>query len=93
MPIDVGEVAPDFTLPSANNETISLSQFRGQKYVILSFHVFNFTAGCTTQAATLRQYYPQLQDLGAQVLGVSCDHTASSRAWGTALGGLPYPEL
>ena len=62
MPIDVGEVAPDFTLPSANNETISLSQFRGQKYVILSFHVFNFTAGCTTQAATLRQYYPQLQD-------------------------------
>ena len=93
MPIDVGEVAPDFTLPSANNETISLSQFRGQKYVILSFHVFNFTAGCTTQAATLRQYYPQLQDLGAQVLGVSCDHTASSRAWVTALGGLPYPEL
>ena len=48
MPIDIGEVAPDFTLPSANNETISLSQFRGEKYVILSFHVFNFTAGCTT---------------------------------------------
>jgi alkyl hydroperoxide reductase subunit AhpC len=27
------------------------------------------------------------------VLGVSCDHTASHRAWATALGGLPYPEL
>jgi peroxiredoxin len=45
MTAEVGEVAPDFTLPSANNETISLSQFKGRKYVILSFHVFNFTSG------------------------------------------------
>lgn len=27
------------------------------------------------------------------MLGVSCDHVASHRAWATALGGLPYPEL
>jgi hypothetical protein len=45
MAAEIGEAAPDFTLPSANNETISLSQFRGQKHVILSFHVFNFTSG------------------------------------------------
>lgn len=45
MTAEIGEVAPDFTLPSGNNETISLSQFRGQKHVILSFHVFNFTSG------------------------------------------------
>jgi peroxiredoxin len=45
MTAEVGEVAPDFTLPSAHNESISLSQFRGQKHVILSFHVFNFTSG------------------------------------------------
>jgi alkyl hydroperoxide reductase subunit AhpC len=29
----------------------------------------------------------------AQVLGISCDHVAAHRAWSTALGGLPYPEL
>ena len=34
-----------------------------------------------------------MQELGAQVLGISCDHVASHRAWATALGGLPYPEL
>jgi peroxiredoxin len=45
MTADIGAVAPDFTLPSANNETISLAQFRGEKCVILSFHVFNFTSG------------------------------------------------
>jgi AhpC/TSA family len=45
MTADIGEVAPNFSLPSANNETIGLAQFRGQKHVILSFHVFNFTSG------------------------------------------------
>jgi mycoredoxin-dependent peroxiredoxin len=93
MMADIGEMAPDFSLPSSNNETVSLAQFRGQKHVILSFHVFNFTSGCTNQAATFRQYHNRLQELGAQVLGISCDHAASSRAWATALGGLPYPEL
>ena len=45
MTADIGQIAPDFTLPTANNETISLAQFKGQNYVILSFHVFNFTSG------------------------------------------------
>ena len=45
MTAEIGAVAPDFTLPTANNETISLAQFRGQQHVILSFHVFNFTSG------------------------------------------------
>jgi peroxiredoxin len=45
MTADIGEVAPDFSLAAANNETVSLAQFKGQKYVILSFHVFNFTSG------------------------------------------------
>jgi peroxiredoxin len=45
MTADIGEVAPDFSLPAANNETVSLAQFKGKNYVILSFHVFNFTSG------------------------------------------------
>ena len=45
MPAEVGEVAPDFTLPSVSEGDISLSQYHGQKHVILSFHVFDFTSG------------------------------------------------
>ena len=45
MAAEVGEVAPEFTLPAANNESISLAQYKGQKHVVLSFHVFNFTSG------------------------------------------------
>lgn len=45
MPAEIGEVAPDFTLPSVSEGDISLSQYRGNKHVILSFHVFDFTSG------------------------------------------------
>ncbi|PON11905.1 hypothetical protein C2W62_42385 [Candidatus Entotheonella serta] len=45
MAAEVGSVAPDFTMPSANDGDISLSQYRGSKHVILSFHVLNFTGG------------------------------------------------
>ena len=41
----VGERAPDFKLTSGANEQVSLSQYLGEKHVILSFHVFNFTSG------------------------------------------------
>src|SRR4029453_6059601 len=45
MPAEVGEVAPDFTLSSVSEGDVSLSQYRGQKHVVLSFHVFDFTIG------------------------------------------------
>jgi len=45
MAAEVGDVAPDFKLPSTDQGDISLSSFRGEKSVVLSFHVFDFTAG------------------------------------------------
>lgn len=45
MPAEIGDLAPDFKLPSVNEGDITLSQFRGEKSVILSFHVFDFTSG------------------------------------------------
>ena len=43
--VDVGQEAPDFTLRSHQGEDVSLSQYRGQKHVVLSFHVMSFTGG------------------------------------------------
>ena len=42
--LEVGEQAPDFTLPSTTGEKISLSQFKGKKYVLLEFYVNDFGA-------------------------------------------------
>ena len=45
MPGQIGDVAPDFTLPSPNDGDITLSAFHGDKTVVLSFHVLDFTSG------------------------------------------------
>ena len=45
MPTQVGDTAPDFTLPSVSEGDITLSNYKGQKHVVLSFHVFDFTSG------------------------------------------------
>jgi peroxiredoxin len=42
--IEVGEKAPDFTLPSTTGGKISLNQFRGRKYVLLEFYIRDFAA-------------------------------------------------
>ena len=42
---DVGQVAPDFTLPAQDMSNVSLSDYRGEKTVVLSFHIFSFTGG------------------------------------------------
>jgi peroxiredoxin len=45
MSAEIGDVAPDFKLPSVSEGDFTLSQFKGEKRVVLSFHVFDFTAG------------------------------------------------
>ena len=43
--VNVGQPAPDFTLPAHTEEDVTLSQYRGQKNVVLSFHINSFTGG------------------------------------------------
>ena len=45
MSVNIGDKAPDFTLPSINDGDITLSDYRGKKHVVLSFHIFDFTGG------------------------------------------------
>ena len=42
---DLGQPAPDFKLPAQTGDEVSLSQYKGEKNVILSFHIFSFTGG------------------------------------------------
>ena len=73
MPVQVGDVAPDFTLTSQTGESVNLKDFRGQKAVVLYFYPKDDTPGCTAEACAFRDSYTIFQETGAEVIGVSAD--------------------
>ena len=86
-----GTKAPDFTLQDQNGNTHSLSDYRGQK-VVLYFYPKDMTSGCTSQACSFRDLYPQIREKGAVVLGVSKDSVASHKRF-EEKHGLPFTLL
>ncbi len=70
--VQVGDMAPEFTLPADDGSDISLRDFRGKK-VVLYFYPKDNTPGCTTQACDIRDNLSSIQSSGAVVLGVSPD--------------------
>jgi peroxiredoxin Q/BCP len=77
MTLQVGDQAPDFTLPNQNGETIALSSFRGDKTVVLYFYPKDDTPGCTVESCTFRDSYEDFKDMGAEVIGISSDSPES----------------
>jgi peroxiredoxin Q/BCP len=74
--LEPGTKAPDFTLPAADGTEVTLHELRG-KPVVLYFYPRDDTPGCTREACSFRDRKDQLVQLGAKVLGVSTDDTAS----------------
>jgi len=70
--VDVGDIAPDFTLPDQNGEPVQLSALRGKR-VVLYFYPKADTPGCTTQACGVRDHGGDYAGANAVVLGVSPD--------------------
>jgi thioredoxin-dependent peroxiredoxin len=70
--VEVGMLAPDFTLPANNGETVKLSSFKG-KNVILYFYPKDMTPGCTTEACDFRDQHESFKGLDAIILGISPD--------------------
>ena len=68
----VGDVAPDFTLPTDTGEQVTLSALRGRK-VVVYFYPAAMTPGCTTQACDFRDNIAEFAAAGFTVLGVSPD--------------------
>ena len=89
--LEIGTKAPEFTLPDQNGEIHSLSDYKGKK-VILYFYPKDMTGGCTSQACSFRDRYPQITEKGAVVLGVSKDSIESHKRF-EEKHGLPFTLL
>ncbi len=76
--LEVGIKAPDFELPDQNGDMHKLSEYLGKK-VILYFYPKDNTPGCTKQACGFSELFPQFNEKGAIVLGVSKDSIASHK--------------
>ena len=89
--LEVGTKAPAFKLKDQNGDLRKLSDFKGQK-VILYFYPKDMTSGCTKQACTFGELYPQFREKGAVVIGVSKDSVASHKRFEEKYG-LPFVLL
>ena len=74
--LEVGSLAPDFTLFDKDGNSVSLSDFRGQR-VVLYFYPKDNTPGCTRQACAFAGAYAGCLEKGVKVIGVSRDSVAS----------------
>ena len=86
--LEIGTKAPDLELPDQDGKLRTLSEFRGQK-VVLYFYPKDMTPGCTKQACSFGELYPQFQEKGAIVIGVSRDSVASHKKFEEKYG-LPF---
>ncbi|MCC6980469.1 MAG: peroxiredoxin [Candidatus Melainabacteria bacterium] len=90
--VKAGDKAPDFTLKSGSGQTVSLSDFKGKKAVVLFFYPKDETSVCTKEACAFRDQFQVFKDLGAEVIGVSSDSAESHKGFAEH-HKLPYSLL
>jgi len=76
MALQIGDAAPDFSLPDQNGDTVSLSALKGQR-VVIYFYPKDDTPGCTKEACNFRDRWSAFESQGIRVLGISKDGAGS----------------
>ena len=71
--LELGKPAPDFTLPSASSETISLKQYRGQKIVLVEFFGSASAPTCMSNVKVRGADTQKFADLNVQIIAISSD--------------------
>jgi thioredoxin-dependent peroxiredoxin len=72
MTVDVGDTAPDFTMPTDGGGKVSLAKLKGRT-VVLYFYPRDDTPGCTKEACGFRDSFPDFTGVDAKIIGVSRD--------------------
>jgi peroxiredoxin len=73
MSLLIGDLAPDFSLPNQFGETVTLSQFRGVKPVVLVFYPLSFSGICTGELCEIRDNFARFESNDVELLAISVD--------------------
>ncbi|OZD04439.1 peroxiredoxin [Rhodococcus sp. 06-235-1A] len=92
MPIEVGAVAPDFTLKDQNNQLVTLSSYRNVKNVLLVFYPLAFTGTCQGELCKVRDELPTFENDDTAVLAISVGPPPTHKIW-AAEQGYTFPLL
>ena len=76
--LEVGKIAPAFSLPDGEEKKVSLKELSGKKAVIY-FYPRDMTSGCTVEACDFRDSFPDFNKLGVEVFGISADPVSSHK--------------
>ena len=76
MPLEVGQIAPDFTLPDSHGTEVTLSELRGGP-VVIWFYPKDKTPSCTKEACSFSEHNGAFEELGVATLGISKDSPKS----------------
>jgi thioredoxin-dependent peroxiredoxin len=91
MALDVGQPAPDFTLPGTGGRDYTLSSYRGHPVVVV-FYPGDNTAVCTTQLKSYTADFDEFEGVDAQILAISPQDVASHEGFSTK-HGFKFPLL
>lgn len=86
MTIGVGATAPDFVLKDQNNQEVRLSDFRGQRNVLLVFYPLAFTGTCQGELCEIRDNLNDFVNDDTQVLSISVDSVFAHKVWANEQG-------
>jgi mycoredoxin-dependent peroxiredoxin len=81
MAVDIGDKAPEFSLRDQHGQEQSLAARRGNRNVLLVFYPFAFTGVCTGEMHALSENAAKWEELGTDVIAVSCDSVPSLRVF------------
>jgi peroxiredoxin len=73
MSLIIGETAPEFALVNQFGETVSLSDFRGKRNVVVVFYPLSFSGICTGELCELRDNFAAFDDANVELLAISVD--------------------
>jgi peroxiredoxin len=88
----LGQKVPEFALPDADQKTRSLSELTKQGPVVLAFFPFAFSGVCDKEMCTFRDGFGTLQEMGAQLVGISVDSAYTLKAFAQTYN-LQFPLL